>query len=154
MIAPELRLGGAFMLDTLYSQIGAVVIVLVVGFAFWKGEEPEKIAAGAYGFGWIASMIVQDDSALYDTQWSMAAIDVVMLIVLCVLIWKARRNWLVWAAAMQLLIVATHALTVVDLRPSVSAYIFVINLAGIGVLVAIAVGTFWVWQERRAAGLE
>ena len=28
------------------------------------------------------------------------------------------------------------------------------NTAIIGVLVAIAVGTFWAWQERRAAGLE
>jgi hypothetical protein len=142
------------MFDTLYSQIGAVLIVLVVGFAFWKGEEPERIAAGAYGFGWIASLIVQDDSAQYNTLLSVALIDLIMLIVLCALIWKARRNWLVWAAALQLLILATHVLTLVDLRPSIAAYIFVINLAGLGVLLSIAVGTFWVWQERRAAGLE
>jgi hypothetical protein len=30
----------------------------------------------------------------------------------------------------------------------------VINLASTGILSAIAVGTFWAWQERRAAGLE
>ncbi|MGQ2991500.1 hypothetical protein [Brevundimonas sp.] len=41
-----------------------------------------------------------------------------------------------------------------DLRPSMLNYISVINLAGYGVLVALAVGTFWAWQERRAAGLE
>ena len=35
------------MFDTLYSQIGAAFIVLVLGFAFLKGEETERIAAQA-----------------------------------------------------------------------------------------------------------
>ena len=55
------------MFDTLYSQIGAAFIVLVLGFAFLKGEETERIAAGAYGLGWLASMLVQNDSDLYST---------------------------------------------------------------------------------------
>lgn len=154
MIAPELRLGGDFMLDTLYSQVGAVITLLVVGFAFWKGEEPERIAAGAYGIGWFASMLVQDDVDLYGTQWSMMAVDVVMLGILAALVWKSRRGWTVWATALQLLVVMSHVLTLVDVRPSASSFYFVINLAGYGVLLAIAVGTFWTWQERRAAGLE
>ena len=35
-----------------------------------------------------------------------------------------------------------------------SAFIAVVNLASLGILLSIAVGTFWAWQERRAAGLE
>jgi hypothetical protein len=142
------------MLDTLYSQVGAVITVLVAAFAFWKGEEPEKIAAGAYGLGWFASMLVQDDGNLYGIQWSMLAVDMVMLGVLGALVWKARRGWTVWATAMQLLVVMSHILTLVDVRPSASSFYFVINLAGYGVLLSIAIGTFWTWQERRAAGLE
>jgi len=142
------------MFDTLYSQIGAVFTGLVILFAFWKGDEPEKIAAGAYGLGWFASMLVQDDGNLYGAQWSMMAIDLVMLGVLGALVWKARRAWAVWATAMQLLVFASHVLMLVDMRPSISAYYFVINLAGYGVLLAIGVGAFWAWQERRAAGLE
>lgn len=142
------------MLDTLYSQVGAVIVLLVVGFAFWKGEEPEKIAASAYGLGWFASMLVQDDANLYGIQWSMLALDLVMLGVLGALVWKARRAWTVWATALQLLVVMSHILTLVDVRPSASSFYFVINLAGYGVLLAIAIGTFWTWQERRAAGLE
>jgi hypothetical protein len=34
------------------------------------------------------------------------------------------------------------------------AFYTVLNLAGYGILAAIAVGTFWAWQDRRAAGLE
>lgn len=142
------------MFDTLYSQIGAVFTGLVILFAFWKGDEPEKIAAGAYGLGWFASMLVQDDGNLYGAQWSMMGIDLVMLGVLGALIWKARRSWAVWATAMQLLVFASHVLMLVDMRPSISAYYFVINLAGYGVLLSIGVGAFWAWQERRAAGLE
>jgi hypothetical protein len=48
----------------------------------------------------------------------------------------------------------SHLLTLVDLRPPAAAFFTVINLAGYGILLAMAVGTFWAWQERRAAGLE
>jgi ABC-type transport system involved in cytochrome c biogenesis permease subunit len=48
----------------------------------------------------------------------------------------------------------SHVLTLVDIRPPVSAFYAVINLASTGILLSIAVGTFWAWQERRAAGLE
>lgn len=142
------------MLDTLYSQIGAVAMVLIVGFAFWKGEEDERIAAGALGIAWFASLLVQDDGDLYTTQWSMMAVDVILLGILGALVWKSRKSWTTWATAMQLLVVMSHLLTLIDVRPSASSFYFVINLAGYGVLLAIAVGTFWTWQERRAAGLE
>lgn len=142
------------MFDTLYSQIGAALIVLVLGFAFLKGEETERIAAGAYGLGWLASMLVQNDSDLYNAQWSMLGIDIVMLLVLGALVWKSQRTWPTWASAAQLLVVTAHVLMVLDTRPSISSYYTVINLAGYGVLIALAVGTFWAWQERRAAGLE
>ncbi len=142
------------MFDTLYSQIGAALIVLVLGFAFLKGEETERIAAGAYGLGWLASMLVQTDANLYSAQWSMMAIDVVMLFVLGGLVWKSHRTWPTWACAAQLLVVTAHVLMTLDVRPPISSYYTVINLAGYGVLVALAVGTFWAWQERRAAGLE
>lgn len=142
------------MFDTLPAQIGAVVIVLVLGFAFLKGEEAERIAAGAYGLGWFASLLVQMDSNLYGAQWSMMAIDVVMLAVLGGLVWKSRRTWPTWACASQLLVVTAHVLMTLDARPPISSYYTVINLAGYGVLIALAVGTFWAWQERKAAGLE
>lgn len=142
------------MFDTLYSQIGAVISVLILGFAFLKGGEPERIAAGAFGLGWFASMLVQNDSDLYNAQWSMLAIDIVMLAVLAALVWKSRRTWPTWACAAQLLVVTAHVLMATDNRPPISSYYTVINLAGYGVLLAIAVGTFWAWQERRAAGLE
>lgn len=142
------------MFDTLYSQVGAVFAVLVAAFAFLKGDEPEKIGAGAYMIGWLASNLVQDDSALHGTQWGMMAIDTVCLIVYGALAWKTRRAWPAWATGLQCLTVASHVMTLVDLRAPMSSFYTVIAIAGYGVLVAIAIGTFWAWQERRAAGLE
>lgn len=142
------------MFDTLASQIGAIFMVAVCAFAFLKGDEPERVAAGAFVLAWFASLLAQDDGNLNQVQWGVFAIDVVMLMVLGALSWKSRRVWPVWATACQLLVVTSHIMSVVDVRPAIANFIWVINLAGYGVLVALAIGTFWAWQERRAAGLE
>ncbi|MBX9802639.1 MAG: hypothetical protein K2Y04_07715 [Caulobacteraceae bacterium] len=142
------------MFDTLSTQIGAVLTVLVVAFAFLKGDEPERIAAGGYVVLWFASLLIQNDGASGGTQWGLMAIDSIMLAVFAGLAWKSRRAWPVWAAAFQSLTVMSHILTLVDIRPPVSAFYAVINLASTGILSVLAIGTFWAWQERRAAGLE
>ena len=142
------------MFDSLSAQIGAVFVIGLCMFAFLKGDEPERIAAGAYVLGWFASLLAQDEGNRYNVEWGVFAIDLVMLVVLGSLVWKSRRVWPVWATACQLMVVTSHIILVVDLRPSIIAFLTVINLAGYGVLVAIGVGTFWAWQERRAAGVE
>ena len=142
------------MFDTLPTQIGAGLTVLGVAFAFLKGGEPERIAAGGYVLSWFASLLIQGDGAVGGTNWGLMAIDSVMLAVFAALSWKSQRAWPVWAVALQSLTVMSHILTLVDIRPSVSAFYAVINLASTGILLVIAIGTFWAWQERRAAGLE
>lgn len=142
------------MFDSWTSQAGAVLVVAVCLFAFLKGGEPERIGAGAYILGWFASLLLQDGGALYRVQYALMAVDIIMLLVLIGLAWKCRIAWPAWAAACQLLVVMSHFLSMSDLRPSSGNYLAVINLAGMGVLIAIGVGAFWSWQERRAAGLE
>ncbi len=141
------------MFDTLASQIGAVFVVIVCAFAFLKGDEPERFGGGAYVLGWFASLLAQSTN-LYDASVGLFAIDVVMLGVLIALVWKSRRAWPTWAAALQLLIIMSHIVYYVDVRPPAASFITVINLAGYGVLLSLAIGTFWAWQDRRAAGLE
>ena len=142
------------MFDTLPSQIGAAFAVAVVAFAFLKGDEPERMGAGAYVLALFASQLIQDSGKLHGTNWGLMAIDLVMLAVYAGLAWKSHRSWPVWVCALQSLILMSHVLTLVDVRPPAAAFFAVINLASYGVLLALAVGTFWAWQERRAAGLE
>lgn len=142
------------MFETLASQIGAAVAVCVTAFAFLKGDEPERIGAGAYILGFLASLLVQDTGQLYGTNWLLMAIDIAMLAVLAALAWKTERAWPVWGCALQSIIVLSHVLSIVDVRPPLYAFYAVINLASYGLLVTIAVGTFWAWQDRVAQGLE
>lgn len=142
------------MFETLASQIGAAVAVCVTAFAFLKGDEPERIGASAYVLGLFASLLVQDTGQLYGTNWGLMIIDVIMLAVLAGLAWKTDRSWPVWACALQSVIVLSHILTIVDVRPPLAAFYAVINLASYGLLVTIAIGTFWAWQDRVAEGLE
>lgn len=142
------------MFDTLYLQIGAVLMVSVCAFAMIKGDETERVGAGAYLIAWFASILVQDDFGLYKTQWGVLVIDIIVLGVFCGLAWKSRRSWPIWATALQLLPVMSHIMTRIDMRPPASAFYAVMNLASLGILITLAVGTFWAWQERKAADLE
>ena len=80
--------------------------------------------------------------------------DVVLLIVFGTMVWKAPRSWPVWACALQLLAVTSHIMIMADLRTPISAFYTVVNMTGYGIMLAIAIGTFWAWQERRAIGDE
>ena len=141
------------MFDTLLSQIGFGVALLVGGFAFLKGDEPERIGAGAYLLGLMASQLVHDGSRLYGFSAGLMAVDSVFLAVCAGLAWKSRRAWPVWACAFMALILMSHILTLVDLRAPIAAFYAVMNLASYGVLAAIAAGTWRAWRDRRAAGL-
>lgn len=142
------------MFDTLQAQIGAAITVLVIAFAFLKGDEPERIGGGAYVLAWFASLLIQSDGATREVQWGLLSFDIILLGVYAGLAWKIDRAWPVWAAGLQSLIVMSHLLTFVDIRPPLLAFYGVINLASYGILLAIALGVMRAWQDRRAAGLE
>lgn len=142
------------MFETLASQIGAVVAVCVTAFAFLKGDDPERIGAGAYILAFLASLLVQDTVQLDGTNWPLFGIDAVMLGVYAALVWKTDRAWPAWVCALQSVIVLSHVMTIIDIRPPLAAFYAVINLASYGVLITIAIGTFWAWQDRVAQGLE
>jgi uncharacterized membrane protein len=143
------------MLDTHWSQIGLLVVVLIGVFAFWKGGEPERFAMGAWVLGWMAAMLIQGDTNLYlNFQVGLFLLDCAMLAVFITLAWRYRRSWPVWAGACQLIVLTTHLAFPLVQAASITAFYTVLNLAGYGILIAIGVGTFWAWQDRRAAGLE
>lgn len=139
------------MFETIYSQVFAAVAVLVVVFAFFKGDEPERIGAASYALVILATLMIRDGTSLSLPRWGVMGMDTVLLAVLVGLGWHTRRAWLVWASAFQALIVTGHILIAANLRPPSDAFATVNNLANYGLLIAMAVGTFWAWQERRAA---
>lgn len=142
------------MFETIYSQVGTAITVLIVIFAFLKGDEPERIAAAAFALVVLVGIAGAVQGPANHILWGQMALDIVLLAVLAGLAWHSRRTWLMWAAAFQSLTVTGHILALAQVRPPGNAFAAVNNLANYGLLVAIAVGTFWAWQERRAAGLK
>lgn len=140
------------MLDTIHSQIGVGVTGVIVGAAFLKGDEPERVGGGACALALLASLLLQDSSRLSGPQWGLIAVDLVMLIVYGALVWKSRRSWPAWATALQSLIIMTHVVTLTDSRPSMNAVYAVINAASYGILLALALGVFQSWRDHRVAG--
>ena len=141
------------MFDTLYSQIGAAVGVVVVTFAFLKGDEPERVGGGAYALGALAAILLQDDSQLYGPQWGLVVVESIMLAAYAALAWKSRRSWPIWAGALQSIVVMSHLLPLADGRPPIAAFYAVVNLASYGILLALTVGVIRAWRDRRTAGL-
>ena len=142
------------MFDTLYSQIGAAVGVVVVAFAFLKGDEPERVGGGVYALGSLAALLVQNDGQLFGPQWGLMAVETVVLGAYAALAWKSRRSWPIWASALQSVIVMSHVLTTTDIRPPIAAFYAVVNLASYGILIVLALGVLQAWRDRRALGLE
>lgn len=149
-----LRFGGNTLFDTLYSQIGAAVGVIVVAFAFLKGDEPERVGAGVYALGSLATLLVQNDSQLYGPQWGLMVIEAVVLAAYAGVAWKSRRSWPIWASALQAVVVMSHVLPTMDIRPPIAAFYAVVNLASYAILLVLAVGVLQAWRDRRALGLE
>lgn len=142
------------MFETIYSQVGTAITILVVVFAFLKGDEPERFASAAFALVVLVGIAGMAQGGGDRVLWTQMGLDMVLLAVFAGLAWHSRRTWLIWASAFQSLIVTSHILMLIDIRPAGNAFAAVNNLSNYGLLIALAVGTFWAWQERRAAGLK
>ncbi|MBW8302936.1 MAG: hypothetical protein K0M78_03110 [Brevundimonas sp.] len=141
------------MFATIYAQLVLAAAVLAVSFAFWKGDEPERMGAAAYALVFLGTLMIKDGRSLSNPQWGVMGMDIVLLAVFLGLARHSRRGWLVWASAFQALIVTGHLLVAANLRPPSDAFATVNNMSNYGLLIAMAVGTFWAWQERRVASM-
>ena len=140
------------MVNMLYAVVGAVFMVAMALFAFLKGDAAERNGAGAYLLAWFASVIVQQNAPQADqAPLGVFVIDVILLIVFAALAWKSKRSWPIWAGAVQLLTVMSHILLMTNVRIPTTSLFTVMNLNGYLIIICIGVGTFWVWQERKAA---
>ncbi|WP_298744254.1 hypothetical protein [uncultured Brevundimonas sp.] len=141
------------MFPTIYSQLVVAAAVLVVTFVFLKGEEPERLGGAAYAMVFLATTMIKGGAAPNLPRWGMMGLEMVLLFVFIGIAWYSRRAWPVWAASFQALIVTSYVLVAANLRPPADAAAAVINMSNYGLLIALAVGTFWAWQERKAAAM-
>lgn len=140
------------MFSYVSEYFGMAIMVAVGLFALTKGGKPERIGGATMLLAWFLSILTQNYIGYAGVQWPVFIIDIVVLGVFIALVWKSPRSWPVWASAFQLLTVASHVMVFVKMKPAISAFYTVVNMTGYGIMAAIAVGTVFAWQERRAIG--
>ena len=138
------------MYQTLTPWISLIVAVLVCGFAIWKGDRWARFGAAIYLAGWIATPFVQIRDPL-SPEWGVMIIDAVVMILLVWVSLKARRLWSVFAAACQMMAVASHVVSIIDLRIYIATVVVGLTVLSYGVLVALLVATLSAVRARRVA---
>lgn len=141
------------MLNIVYAIIGAIFMVGMALFAFLKGGRPERLGAGAYLFAWFATIVMQESSGFRGVPLGMFLIDATLLCVFIAIAWRYRQSWPVWVCGLQLIVVMAHIMAFTGQAVSVSSLYTIMNLTGYLIIASIIAGTFYAWQERRAAAL-
>jgi hypothetical protein len=102
------------MFHSTLSRIGLAAMAAVCSYAFWRGRRPERWAAIALAFAWIASEALEDYNVAHAAQPIVFAIDVAYDGLLFWLLIDARREWVLWAFAYQSFVVLTHLAAILD----------------------------------------
>lgn len=133
---------------TASQQIWTLSMLLVSGFALWRGGRTERWVAVANLLAWILTPLAYRND-LIDPQWGVFLVDVGFLVLLAGLAMTTDRNWLLFAAAFQLLAVMTHIAIAVDRGVRTLAYFRGLVIWSYLVLGALAVGAWMFRRDRR-----
>lgn len=128
-------------------------MALVCFFALSQGDKIERIGSVAYLCAWILTIMVTP--LLGDERNGnliILLIDSALLATFASIVWKAPRNWPIWACAFQLLVVTSQVLILLKLNQHYLGYFIIVNMASFGIILALAIGTFFAWQEKVAIG--
>jgi hypothetical protein len=126
------------------------VAVLICGFAMWKGDRWARFVAIVYLTGWILTPFATIRNML-TPEWKVMVIDTVVMVLLVWASLKARRLWTVFAAACQMMAVASHVVSIIDLRIYITTVVLGLTILSYGVLVALLAATVSAIKARRGA---
>ncbi len=137
------------MFHQLLDQVLLVLMLLVCGWALWRGERPERLAAAAMVAAWIGTSFVLDRH-YKNVQWATLGVDLVLLAVLIGLSLAYRRRWLLGATGFHMLGVATHGAMIIDPKVQAPPYIAALAVWSCATVACLALG-MWTLTRSRAA---
>ncbi len=137
------------MFHQLLGQAFLALMLLVCGWALWRGDKPERLAAAAMVAAWIGTSFVLD-RRFKDIQWATLGVDFVLLVVLVGLSLVFRRRWLLAASGFHLLGVATHGAMIIDPKVQATPYIVALGVWSCATVASLAVGMAALTRSRAA----
>lgn len=137
------------MFHQLLGQAFLALMLLVCGWALWRGDKPERLAAAAMVAAWIGTSFVLD-RRFKDIQWATLGVDFVLLVVLIGLSLVFRRRWLLAASGFHLLGVATHGAMIIDPKVQATPYIVALGVWSCATVASLAVGMAALTRSRAA----
>ncbi|HUG45456.1 MAG TPA: hypothetical protein VMK31_02945 [Sphingomicrobium sp.] len=124
-------------------------LLLVCGYAWWRGRSEEKIAATTCLLAVLATRLLISPlpSRYADIEFGLLGIDLVVLAAFVAIALQSKRFWPLWAAGFQLTLSISHGLKAVDLDLLPRAYAAAAVFWSYPILLAILVGT---WRTHRS----
>lgn len=120
--------------------------VFSIGLQLWKGRNPERIAALAFLTAMLVTPLV-DGFQIGGLRWGVSLVSISLFGALFWLSLKTDRWWLLAAAGMQLLVIATYPVAL--LTPDGQIWATVTFRIVIWVELML-IGLFGVWESRTA----
>ena len=123
-------------------------LLIIVGYAFWRGRKDERIAALACLLATVTTVVLIPPVTLrYSSPDPMLlAIDVAMLVAFTTIALRSDRFWPLWVAGLQLTMTMSHAMKAIEPELIPRAYATASIFWSYPILLIIFIGS---WRTRR-----
>lgn len=136
------------MPESLPTQIGWLFTLVVAGFAWWRGGNPERLGAILMVAAGVAVPIAHRALPISGASIALLTIDAAMALGFLALAIRYVSLWLGAAMLLQAMQFSLHAFYIVVEKKHDRLYSIVNNLDTIGVIICILVGTLIAWRRR------
>lgn len=127
-----------------------VVLAMVCGYAFYRGQAESRIAAAICVVASIASGIVMSPlaSRYSGVESGVFLVDVAVLLGFTAIALRSERFWPLWVAGLQLTTIIAHVFKVIDLDLMPQVYAAAARFWVYPIFLIIVIGT-WRSHQRR-----
>jgi hypothetical protein len=129
------------------------VLLLICGYAFWRGRSDERIAAATCLIATFVQLFVVSPAIrrYSGVEVGVLLVDLCVLLIFVAIALQSQRFWPLWIAGLQLTTVFGHILKAIQLSLLPYAYAGALRFWSYPILLIVAIGT-WRTHHRSLAG--